>query len=51
MSTTALPGSWIPKPKPVEKRPFVLQPHLTNRPLMHDPRLEDLLNNLKGKKK
>lgn len=51
MSTTALPGSWIPKPEPKEKRPFVLKPHLTSRPLIHNPQLEELLNNLKGKKK
>ena len=50
MSTTALPGSWIKKPEK-EKRPFVLKPHLTSRPLIHNPQLEELRNNLKGKKK
>ena len=51
MSTTALPGSWLPKPEAKEKRPFVLKPHLTDRPLNHNPQLEGLLNDLKGKKK
>lgn len=55
MSDTApKPGSWIePKPEKKtrnrknEKKPFVLKPHLTNRPLKTDPKLQSLLDQLK----
>lgn len=51
MSDTPRPGSWIKKPAPKAKRPFILKDHLSNRPLLHEPRLEALLHNLKGTNK
>jgi len=38
------PGSWIKKPSKKPKMPYVLKPHLTSRPLEHDPFLEELLD-------
>lgn len=49
MSETPTPGSWIKKPeRPVApKRPYVLKPHLTVRPLSDDARLAELRIQLK----
>lgn len=30
------PGSWIKKPAMKPKVPYILKPHLTDRPLAHD---------------
>lgn len=50
--SVATPGSWLPKPVPKMKKPFVLQPHLNNRPLAESPELLALRKSLKkGKKK
>lgn len=51
MSTAPLPGSWAKQDKG-PKKPFVLQEHLTTRPLKRSPELLALRNQLKkGKKK
>lgn len=47
MSAVPVPGSWIKKDVPKAKAPFVLQEHLTTRPLRKDPALLDLKKRLK----
>ncbi len=49
MSETPKPGSWIKEPEKVQKpkRPYVLKPHLTVRPLSDDARLAELRHELK----
>lgn len=42
------PGSWLkPINAPVVRTPFVLKDHLTNRPLLHNPELVELRNEIK----
>ena len=52
------PGSWIepeegPKKNPIRfQKPFILEPHLTNRPLKDSPDLKEFRNTIKkGNKK
>jgi len=47
MTDSPKPGSWIKEPaKKSVKRPFVLKPHLTSRPLSENTELTELRHSI-----